>query len=120
MGSVPSSRFSFPRVPSTCFGSTPPNSAWHTRATRDPVSFVRRQYRMSSGTRGGPVRLRLPQGRTLICEVSDGSPAMPRIRHASETDEGGRGLQRVAALSHRWGARCTATGKCIWTEQGYP
>ncbi|WP_247196122.1 SpoIIE family protein phosphatase [Streptomyces sp. GESEQ-35] len=65
----------------------------------------------------GPVVLRLLHSRTLICEVSDGSLTTPRIRRASETDEGGRGLQLVAALSQRWGARYTATGKCIWTEQ---
>jgi PAS domain-containing protein len=68
----------------------------------------------------GPVQLRLLRGRTLICEVSDGSLTTPRIRHASETDEGGRGLQLVAALAHRWGARYTTTGKCIWTEQLHP
>ncbi|MGP4012401.1 SpoIIE family protein phosphatase, partial [Streptomyces sp. 4N124] len=65
----------------------------------------------------GPVMLRLLRSRTLICEVSDGSLTTPRIRRASETDEGGRGLQLVAALSQRWGARYTGTGKCIWTEQ---
>ncbi|MBR8745525.1 ATP-binding protein, partial [Nocardiopsis sp. MG754419] len=42
---------------------------------------------------------------------------MPRIRHATETDEGGRGLQLITALSQRWGARYTPNGKCIWTEQ---
>ncbi|WP_405539388.1 SpoIIE family protein phosphatase [Streptomyces sp. NBC_00075] len=65
----------------------------------------------------GPVLLRLLHSRTLVCEVSDGSLTTPRIRRASETDEGGRGLQLVAALSQRWGTRYTATGKCIWTEQ---
>ncbi|MEU9286123.1 SpoIIE family protein phosphatase [Streptomyces sp. NPDC048275] len=65
----------------------------------------------------GPVSLRLLRSRTLICEVSDGSLTTPRIRRASETDEGGRGLQLVAALSQHWGARYTSTGKCIWTEQ---
>ncbi|AUA15983.1 SpoIIE family protein phosphatase [Streptomyces sp. SID8382] len=68
----------------------------------------------------GPPRLRLLYGRTLICEVSDGSLTTPRIRRAAETDEGGRGLQLVAALSDRWGMRYTATGKCIWTEQALP
>lgn len=68
----------------------------------------------------GPVHLRMLRGRTLICEVSDGSPATPRIRHAGDNDEGGRGLQLVAALSYRWGARFTATGKYIWTEQRRP
>jgi PAS domain S-box-containing protein len=65
----------------------------------------------------GPVALRMLRSRTLICEVSDGSLTTPRIRRASVLDEGGRGLQLVAALSRRWGTRYTATGKCIWTEQ---
>ncbi|MFE2093724.1 SpoIIE family protein phosphatase [Streptomyces sp. NPDC059460] len=65
----------------------------------------------------GPLQLRLLRGAELVCEVSDGSLTMPRVRHASETDEGGRGLQLVAALSQRWGTRYTATGKCIWTAQ---
>ncbi|KUM79803.1 SpoIIE family protein phosphatase [Streptomyces curacoi] len=65
----------------------------------------------------GPLRLRLLHGADLICEVFDGSLTMPRIRRATETDEGGRGLQLVSALSQRWGTRYTPTGKCIWTEQ---
>ncbi|MGP3939762.1 SpoIIE family protein phosphatase [Streptomyces sp. 6N106] len=65
----------------------------------------------------GPTRLRLILGRSLICEVSDASSTTPRIRRAAETDEGGRGLQLVSALSQRWGTRYTAEGKCIWTEQ---
>ncbi|MER6629010.1 SpoIIE family protein phosphatase [Streptomyces sp. NPDC000987] len=68
----------------------------------------------------GPIQLRLLRGRNLICEVSDGSLTTPRIRRAAETDEGGRGLQLVAAMSHRWGTRFTPTGKCIWTEQALP
>ncbi|MFI5754606.1 SpoIIE family protein phosphatase [Streptomyces sp. NPDC051569] len=68
----------------------------------------------------GPIGLRLLRSEGLICEVSDGSLTTPRIRHASDTDEGGRGLQLVAALSQRWGTRYTATGKCIWTEQQVP
>ncbi|MFH0521778.1 SpoIIE family protein phosphatase [Streptomyces sp. M41] len=65
----------------------------------------------------GPLRLRLLHGADLICEVFDGSLTMPRIRRATETDEGGRGLQLISALSQRWGTRYTPTGKCIWTEQ---
>ncbi|MFI2264201.1 ATP-binding SpoIIE family protein phosphatase [Streptomyces tubercidicus] len=65
----------------------------------------------------GPITLRLLRSRTLICEVADGSPTMPRIRRAADTDEGGRGLQLIAALTDRWGARYTPSGKCIWTEQ---
>ncbi|MGR6974991.1 SpoIIE family protein phosphatase [Streptomyces cynarae] len=68
----------------------------------------------------GPVRLRLLRSRSLICEVYDGSLTTPRIRHADYTDEGGRGLQLVTALSRRWGARYLHDGKCIWTEQELP
>jgi hypothetical protein len=64
-----------------------------------------------------PIRLRLLRSTSLTCEVYDGSLTMPRIRHASYTDEGGRGLQLVAAMSRRWGTRYLPDGKCIWTEQ---
>jgi serine phosphatase RsbU (regulator of sigma subunit) len=65
----------------------------------------------------GPARLRLLRSRSLVCEVFDGSLTTPRIRRTSWTDEGGRGLQLIAALSDRWGTRYMTTGKCIWTEQ---
>ncbi|MEV4115780.1 SpoIIE family protein phosphatase [Nonomuraea sp. NPDC049695] len=65
----------------------------------------------------GPIHLRLLRTDVLTCEVSDASLTTPRIRRAADTDEGGRGLQLVAALSHRWGTRYTGAGKCIWTEQ---
>ncbi|MFJ5282119.1 SpoIIE family protein phosphatase [Streptomyces parvulus] len=65
----------------------------------------------------GPMSLRLLLSDGLVCEVSDASPAMPRIRRSADTDEGGRGLQLITALTHRWGARYTQNGKCIWTEQ---
>ncbi|MEU5591737.1 SpoIIE family protein phosphatase [Streptomyces sp. NPDC020298] len=68
----------------------------------------------------GPVRLRLLRSRSLICEVYDGSLTTPRIRRAGYTDEGGRGLHLVAALSRRWGTRFLGDGKCIWTEQDLP
>ncbi len=68
----------------------------------------------------GPVSLRLLYGAELVCEVFDGSQTMPRIRRATETDEGGRGLQLITALSGQWGARYTPKGKCIWTEQPLP
>ncbi|MFJ6423921.1 ATP-binding SpoIIE family protein phosphatase [Streptomyces hydrogenans] len=65
----------------------------------------------------GPARMRLLRGTSLICEVYDASPTTPRIRRAASTDEGGRGLQLVAAVSRRWGTRFLSEGKCIWSEQ---
>lgn len=64
--------------------------------------------------------MRLLWDMDLVCEVYDDSLTMPRIRHASDTDEGGRGLQLVASLSQRWGTRYTPNGKCIWTAQQLP
>jgi serine phosphatase RsbU (regulator of sigma subunit) len=65
----------------------------------------------------GPVTLRLIQEGSLVCEVLDSSPALPRLRSAAGDDEGGRGLQVVSQLSHRWGARRVAGGKVVWCEQ---
>jgi serine phosphatase RsbU (regulator of sigma subunit)/PAS domain-containing protein len=68
----------------------------------------------------GPYRLRLLRSESLVCEVFDGSLTTPRPRRAAWTDEGGRGLQLIAALCDRWGTRNVATGKVIWTEQSLP
>ncbi|WP_405598058.1 MULTISPECIES: SpoIIE family protein phosphatase [unclassified Streptomyces] len=68
----------------------------------------------------GPIRLRLIRDLTLICEVSDGSSTAPHLRHAYETDEGGRGLFLVTQLARRWGTRYAARGKTIWAEQALP
>ncbi len=68
----------------------------------------------------GPYRLRLLRSRSLVCEVFDASLTTPRPRRAAWTDEGGRGLQLIAALCDRWGTRSVTTGKVIWTEQSLP
>ncbi|MGW1839696.1 SpoIIE family protein phosphatase [Streptomyces sp. NPDC002067] len=65
----------------------------------------------------GPVRVRLLRGRSLICEVSDGSPTAPHLRRAAMTDEGGRGLYLVSQFAERWGTRYPDSGKVVWTEQ---
>src|SRR5262245_2130011 len=67
----------------------------------------------------GSVTLRLICEGTLVCEVADSSPALPRLWDAAG-DERGRGLQIVSRLSHRWGTRRTPTGKIVWCEQQIP
>ncbi|WP_418960211.1 SpoIIE family protein phosphatase [Streptomyces tritici] len=64
-----------------------------------------------------PIGVRLLRGRTLVCEVSDGSNTSPHLRRAASTDEGGRGLFLVAQFAQRWGTRYTPRGKIIWAEQ---
>jgi serine phosphatase RsbU (regulator of sigma subunit) len=68
----------------------------------------------------GSIALRLVREGGLVCEVFDDSAALPRLRHASDEDERGRGLQVVSQLSQHWGARRTLSGKVVWCELPLP
>lgn len=61
------------------------------------------------------LRVRLTRDR-LVVEVADEGHHMPRRRRARPDEEGGRGLQLVATLADRWGARATDDGKVVWAE----
>jgi len=68
----------------------------------------------------GAIALRLVREGGLVCEVQDDSAALPRLRHASDEDERGRGLQVVSQLARHWGARRTPAGKVVWCELPLP
>jgi anti-sigma regulatory factor (Ser/Thr protein kinase) len=68
----------------------------------------------------GPIELRLIRDRALICEVTDTSSTSPNLRHAEDSDEGGRGLHITAELTQRWGVRPERRGKTVWAEQTLP
>jgi anti-sigma regulatory factor (Ser/Thr protein kinase) len=68
----------------------------------------------------GEVTLRIVLEGSLVCEVLDGSAALPRLRHAGRDEECGRGLEVVSQLAQRWGARRTPQGKIVWCEQALP
>ncbi len=68
----------------------------------------------------GPVRLRLLRGSHLVCEVYDGSAALPRLGVTAVDAESGRGLQVVNYLAQRWGSRRTKSGKVVWCELALP
>jgi anti-sigma regulatory factor (Ser/Thr protein kinase) len=53
---------------------------------------------------------------TVTFAVADSDPPLPRFRRSSYDDEGGRGLQLVATMASRWGARATSAGKVVWCE----
>jgi anti-sigma regulatory factor (Ser/Thr protein kinase) len=64
-----------------------------------------------------PVRLRVrSSGPRLYIEVADGARYRPHRRVARETDENGRGLELLQALSRRWGVRPQVTGKVVWAQ----
>jgi anti-sigma regulatory factor (Ser/Thr protein kinase) len=69
----------------------------------------------------GEVLLRLIlEPDSLVCEVHDSSPALPRVLQVDKDAENGRGLHVVSQISARWGARRTLTGKVVWCEQAVP
>jgi hypothetical protein len=57
---------------------------------------------------------------TLVCEVHDSSPALPRVLQVDKDAENGRGLHVVSQVASRWGARRTTGGKVVWCEQLVP
>ena len=64
-----------------------------------------------------PVALRVRSSRRrLYIEVTDGARYRPHRRVARETDENGRGLELLEALSRRWGVRPQLAGKVVWAE----
>ena len=108
------------------------NAVLHASITPSPV----RRYDFdavdasSSGTAGHENRahagqvgrprtftLRLRRGAESIwVEVFDPDLRLPRLRSATATDEGGRGLYLVEQLATRWGSRPTPEGKAVWFE----
>ncbi|HEX7189807.1 MAG TPA: SpoIIE family protein phosphatase [Actinomycetes bacterium] len=69
----------------------------------------------------GPIALTLLLLDEIVTiAVRDTASPLPRLRRVSYGDEGGRGLQLVATLSERWGARPTADGKVVWCDLTRP
>lgn len=52
----------------------------------------------------------------LRVEVHDSSRRLPRVRHAADDVEDGRGLFLAASLAKQLGSRRTANGKVVWFE----
>jgi two-component sensor histidine kinase len=48
--------------------------------------------------------------------LDDGSTGMAALRDADVAAEGGRGLEIVACLAHRWGQRGDEYGRCVYFE----
>ena len=64
-----------------------------------------------------PVRLSLRLERNrLRVEVTDSSPALPKLSPPGPDQVGGRGLQIVQLLAARWGASSRRLGKTVWFE----
>ncbi|MFF9854345.1 SpoIIE family protein phosphatase [Streptomyces litmocidini] len=93
---------------------------WATPVDRFTVELVVSEL-VTNAIRYGtpPIVLRLiRQPHLLTCEVEDASMTAPYLRHARESDEGGRGLYICASLTDGWGVRYTAHGKTVWAGIG--
>jgi anti-sigma regulatory factor (Ser/Thr protein kinase) len=53
---------------------------------------------------------------SVVVDVVDDNPALPRRRAATEMDTRGRGLFIVATLALDWGVRRTGHGKQVWAR----
>jgi serine phosphatase RsbU (regulator of sigma subunit)/anti-sigma regulatory factor (Ser/Thr protein kinase) len=71
--------------------------------------------------KNGEIMLRLIlEPESLVCEVHDSSPALPRVLQVDKDAENGRGLHVVSQMAAHWGVRRTAAGKVVWCEQPVP
>ncbi len=52
----------------------------------------------------------------IRCEVSDGSPVMPRVRRHSIEATTGRGLRLLEQVATTWGTNRVGQGKTVWFE----
>jgi anti-sigma regulatory factor (Ser/Thr protein kinase) len=69
-----------------------------------------------------PITLHLVAGiRSVLIQVWDASPAIPRLSATSSDDEHGRGLMLVHALSDEWGWYPSRnSGKVVWAVVTVP
>ncbi len=51
---------------------------------------------------------------SVLIEVSDLSPTLPRLTHPGGSDTSGRGLLIISALSEAWGTANRPDGKAVW------
>ncbi|MFJ4602496.1 SpoIIE family protein phosphatase [Streptomyces griseoluteus] len=94
-------------------------AVWHLEAAAYTTGLIVSELVTNAIRYGaGPIQLRLihDSGR-LLTEVTDANSTSPHLRHARESDEGGRGLYIVMRLSTHWGVRHSQQDKTIWSEQ---
>jgi anti-sigma regulatory factor (Ser/Thr protein kinase) len=90
--------------------------AWGLHGLADAVELLVSEL-VTNALRYGiaPFGLRMTRdAHSVMVEVSDGNPTVPRLRNVQVGDEGGRGLHLVDELSADWGVRSHPQGKTVW------
>lgn len=94
--------------------------AWGLHGLADVVELLVSEL-VTNALRYGiaPFGLRMTRdSASVMIEVSDGNPTVPRLRNVHIGDEGGRGLHLVAELCADWGVRTHPQGKTVWFTLG--
>jgi anti-sigma regulatory factor (Ser/Thr protein kinase) len=93
-------------------------TAWDLRALIGDVTLVTSELATNAITHGSsPFRTSLVRANGVVrVAVEDRSRAWPERHHARPSDQDGRGMAIVAALSQRSGCESTAGGKVAWAE----
>ena len=88
----------------------------HHSALVDDALLLTSELVTNSVLHGGPPLVIAVDcdGEQLQVRVRDGSPAVPAPQEAAQSDENGRGLALVAALSDDWGVDPEPEGKYVW------
>ncbi|ONK10293.1 SpoIIE family protein phosphatase [Streptomyces sp. MP131-18] len=92
---------------------------WRLDAVADTAELLVGEIVANAVRHAGPggIGLRLVRADALLCEVTDGSPALPALREAGPGDDAGRGLAVVSRLARAWGSHRSGPGKTVWFEQ---
>src|SRR5689334_8808361 len=88
----------------------------HHSALVDDALLLTSELVTNSVLHGGPPLVIAVDcdGEQLQVRVRDGSPTVPMPKDAAQSDENGRGLALVAALSDEWGVAPDSDGKYVW------
>ncbi len=99
--------------------------AWHLSGHVSDVLLVVTELvqNVTQHTAGGGQLRLLLQTTSILIEVTDTDPTLPRIPEPDLRRIGGRGLLIVAAVALTWGSRNTSwagkPGKIVWAEVAY-
>jgi anti-sigma regulatory factor (Ser/Thr protein kinase) len=95
-------------------------TAWHADDAEWELSQLLTEVVTNAVLHAGTaLRVVLEQDATsgrLRCEVTDGSPARPRVRRHSAEATTGRGLQLLESVATSWGVQTVSGGKTVWFE----
>jgi anti-sigma regulatory factor (Ser/Thr protein kinase) len=94
--------------------------SWHLEALADTAMLLASELVTNAirhaGSRFEIVLEQLPVGGFRLAVSDAAAGDWPRVNHAADDDEGGRGMWLVDKLSNSWGTTSGRGGKTVWFE----